>query len=110
YGRPRPRSFWSRGGEAGARGVEMRATCGLLLALAAAGLCATGARAAEPGHAKRNLTPAQRALLNDIYTPAPVPQKSARRPSHLVATTLGVRANSREIAGTGEVFRMPPVT
>jgi Uncharacterized protein conserved in bacteria (DUF2219) len=93
----------------------MRPTAGLLLALATAGLSATGANAASPS--AQAITPAQRALLNDIYTPKNVTaprnvrqQKAPRRPSDLVAATLHVRTSPETQAATGGVFVMPAYT
>jgi hypothetical protein len=89
----------------------MRAICGLLLALGTAGLCVDGARAAEPAQAKRPLTQAQRTLLDDIYAQPPtLAPRPAHRPSSLVAATLGVHADPRTVASTGQVFAMPAFT
>jgi hypothetical protein len=79
---------------------------GLLLALATATCAANGfAQSVAPVHA---LSAAQRALLNDIFTPKP--KKAHAHRTALTTTTLGVRESPSEAAAAGGVFALPAIT
>ena len=82
----------------------MRPIAGLLLTIAAA-TCAANAFAQQAAPAP---DPAQRALLNAVFTPRP---KAAREPAPaLTTTTLGVREGASEAQSAGGVFALPAVT
>jgi hypothetical protein len=84
---------------------------GLLLAVAAASFAVQAraqSAAPRPSLTLASLTPAQRALLNDIFTPKPRP--SSEHPIALTTTTAGVRENAAVAAAAGGVFALPAVT
>ena len=79
---------------------------GLLLAVATA-TCAASAFAQSPAPIQ-GLDPAQRALLNDIFTPKP--KKAGEHRAELTTTTLVVRENAAQAEAAGGVFALPAVT
>jgi hypothetical protein len=78
---------------------------GLLLALTTA-TCAASAFAQSATPAP-SLDPAQRTLLNDIFTPKP---KAHEHRAALTTTTLGLRESPTAAEAAGGVFALPAVT
>jgi len=80
----------------------MRPIAGLLLTMSAIAVAA-------PSHAQpTHLTPAQRALLDDVF--AHRPSKTQHQTQTFVAASVAVRGTSRSTLAMGAVFALPPVT